>query len=188
MITRNDNAEIPSTAANAVWLVILTLAGLGGSLGISCITPFVALAVALAGTVRLAVALRAMLAIWLLNQLIGFTFLNFPRTPNTFLWGLAIGAAALLSTVAAASLLKRTATFPTITGLSFALLFGYAVYESTLFVAALFLGGVETFAPAIIAQIGFVNVVWFVGLAALNALVAVLLKPWLGPAPRLARA
>lgn len=188
MITRNDNAEMPSSAANIVWLVILTLAGLGGSLVISCVTPFVALAVALAGTVRLAVALRAMTAIWLLNQFIGFAFLNFPRSLNTFLWGLAIGGGALLSTVAAASLLKRTATFSPVTWLSFALLLGYAVYEATLFLAALFLGGVQTFSPAIIAQIGFVNLLWLVSLAGLNELVAALLKPWLGPAPRLAKA
>ena len=47
----NDFSQTPSAAANFVWLGILTLAGLGGSLVISCVTPFVALAVALAGTV-----------------------------------------------------------------------------------------------------------------------------------------
>ena len=188
MITRNNNAEMPSGAARIAWLVILTLAGLGGSLVISCVTPFVALAVALAGTVRLAVALRAMTAIWLLNQLIGFVFLNFPRTPNSFLWGLAIGGTALVTTVAAARVLKRTVTFPTLARLGFALLVGFAVYKSTLFVAALLLGGVETFSPAIISQVGFVNFLSFFGLTVLNELVAVLLKPWLGPAPRLAKA
>src|SRR6266404_9117755 len=93
---RDERTASPSDAANFMWLVILVLAGLGGSLVISCVTPFVALAVALSGTVRLRVALRAMSAIWMLNQLTGFVFFHFPRTPNTLLLGFAIGAAALL--------------------------------------------------------------------------------------------
>ena len=80
MISDNDAQQLPGTAANFLWLAILALAGLGGSLVISCVTPFVALAVALAGTVRLTVALRAMIAVWLTNQFVGFAFLHFPRT------------------------------------------------------------------------------------------------------------
>jgi hypothetical protein len=176
-----------SRLASLAWIVILTLAGVGGSLVISCTTPFAALAVALAGTVRLTAALRAIIAIWLTNQFIGFVFFHFPRTPNTILWGVAIGGAALLSTFVSATVLKHTTSLPAVIRLGLALLLGFALYETDLLVAALFLGGVETFSPAIIARLGFINFVWLVGLLALNEVVAVLCKSWIGMTPRLAK-
>src|ERR1700704_1806291 len=148
-----DARDQPSEFANFVWIVILTLTGVGGSLIISCVTPFVALAVALSGTVRLRVALGAMTAIWLTNQFVGFAFFHFPRTPNTVLWGFAIGAAAMLSTVAASIAIKR-AVFPTVLRLGFALLVAYTIYQVALLVTALFLGGIETFSSIVVAQLG----------------------------------
>jgi hypothetical protein len=188
MISDKDCDQLPTTAANFVWLVILSLAGLGGSVVISCVTPFVALAVALVGTVRLTLALRAMIAIWLANQLVGFVLFHFPRTSNPFLWGLAMGGAALLSTLTAGIAFKRLASRSTAAKLSLAFLLAYAIYEACLFVAALFLGGTETFSPAIIAQIGFVNAAWLVGIVALNELLSILCKPWFGAIPRFAKA
>ncbi len=192
MMTDNNPTFRPtgasSPAANLVWLFILALAGLGGSVVIACIAPFVALAVALAGTVRLTVALRAMTAIWLGNQFVGFAFYHYPRTPNTVFWGLAIGAAALLTTAVAAKILKHGTALPILARAALALGLGFIVYGSSLFAAALFLGGIETFSPAIIAQVGFSNLVWFIGLVALNELVAIICKPWLGTIPRMVRA
>ena len=192
MMTNNnlnlDRAEEPSATASFVWISILTLAGVGGSLVISCVTPFVALAVALAGTVRLSVALRAMTVIWLANQFIGFAFFHFPRTPNSVSLGLASGAAALLSVVVAAVVMKRATAVPILARAALALVLGFAAYEAVLFVAALFLGGVETFSPAIIAQLALNNAAWLAGLIALNELVAILCKPWLGAAPRMLKA
>jgi hypothetical protein len=95
------------TWANFLWLAILCVVGVGGSLVISCVAPFVALAVALAGTVRISLALRVMSVIWFTNQLIGFCFFHFPRTANTFLWGFTIGGAALLSTWVASLAINR---------------------------------------------------------------------------------
>jgi len=181
-----DATEQPSAVSNLAWAIILTLAGVGGSLVISCVTPFVALAVALAGTVRLRVALRAMSAIWLTNQFIGFVFFHFPRTTNNALWGLAIGAAALLATAAASIVIKRAG--PTLFRLGFALLISYSIYQMMLLATALVLGGLETFSPHVIAQLGLINLVWFAGLIALNELVAILCKTWLGVTPRLLQA
>jgi hypothetical protein len=178
-----QDAVEPSGAAKFVWLVILTLAGVGGSLVISCVTPFVALAVALAGTVRLRVALRAMSAIWLTNQFVGFVFFHFPRTMYTVWWGLAIGAAGLLSAVAASIIIKRAR--PTLLRLGFGLLISYSTYQMTLLATALVLGSLETFSPHVIVQLGLINLLWFVGLVALNELVAILCKTWLGVTPRL---
>jgi hypothetical protein len=182
-----DAAE-PSDAAKFIWLTILTLAGVGGSLAISCVAPFVALAVALAGTVRLRLALPAMSVIWFANQLIGFSFFHFPRTANTFLWGLAIGGATLLSTSVAAMLMKRPRQFRVFAQLALAFGLGFVSYQGTLMLASLALGGEETFAPIVIAQIAVINAAWLVGLIALNELLSLLAKRLTGRMPRLLRA
>jgi hypothetical protein len=195
MSTNNDSAKArhermakPSEAANLIWLASLVLAALGGSLVISCITPFVAFALALAATVRLRLALGAMTIIWLTNQLIGFVFYNFPRTANTVLWGLAIYGAALLSTMIASSAFSHTRGLSIFVRLALALLIGFAAYEVTLFAAALFLGGRETFSLVIVTQLGFMNLAWLIGIGVLNELMSILCKSWVGVMPRLARA
>jgi hypothetical protein len=196
MITHNKSTQTiglaglqpPHPFANFVWMAILAVAAISGSLALSCITPFAALAVALAGTVRLRAALTTITAVWLTNQMVGFACLGYPRTPGTFIWGIVIGGAALLATVVASAVIKRASSRGTATRLGLALLLSFAGYEATLLIASLFLGGLETFAPRIIAQLGVTNLAWFVGLIALNELVAWLCRPWLGIAPRLASA
>ena len=195
MITNNNSAEAryermvkPSEAANLIWLASLVLAALGGSLLISCIMPFAAFAVALAATVRLRHALGAMTVIWLTNQLVGFVFYNFPRTTNTGLCGLAIYGAALLTTMVASSVVNRPREFSIFVRLVFALAVGFAAYEVTLFAAALFLGGRETFSLAIVTQLGFMNLAWLIGIGVLNELMSILCKSWIGVLPRLVRA
>ena len=182
-----DAAE-PSDAAKFIWLTILTLAGVGGSLAISCVAPFVALAVALAGTVRLSLALAVMSVIWFANQLIGFSFFHFPGTANTFLWGLAIGGAALLSTSVAALTIHRPRQFQLFARLALSFGFGFVSYQGMLMLASLALGGEETFAPAVIAQIAVINAAWLAGLIALNELLSLLAKRFTGRTPRLLKA
>ena len=197
MIIHNGSAEPlggascqspqPPGTANFVWIVILALACVAGSFVLSCVMPFVALAVALACTIRLGAAVKTMAIIWLTNQFVGFVFLHYPRTSNSVLWGLAIGMAALLSTLVASMAIKRAAFLASMARLVLAFLLSYAVYEIALGVAGLFLGSVDTFSPAIIAQLAFVNFVWLVGLIVLNELVVVVCKTWIGMPPRLGR-
>ena len=181
-------APPPRGATNMGWLVILTLAAIGSSLTLSCITPFAALAVAFAGTVRLRAALANMSAIWLSNQVVGFVFLGFPRTPNTFLCGLAIGVAALFSTVIAFKVSEGAFTWAAPTRLCVALLASFVVYEVALLMAAFFLGGLEAFTPTIVAQLAFNNLLWLVGLIVLNEGAVLLCRSSLRRLPRLARA
>src|SRR6516164_8123843 len=72
----------------------------------ACITPFVAFAVAAGYALSARGALLTVMAIWLVNQAIGFTVLNYPWTVDTILWGFAIGAAALLAAVLACQRLR----------------------------------------------------------------------------------
>jgi hypothetical protein len=177
----------PSFMASFIWTLILTLAVIGATFALSCVTPFAALAVALAGTIGLRASLRVVIVVWFANQVIGFGFFHFPRTPNTFLWGVAIGGAAIVTTIAASLVMKYGPSWATPLRLGVALLLSFAVYEMTLLGAAVLLGGFETFRLAIVAQLAFINAVSLVGFVVLNEVAAALCRPWLGRMPRLVR-
>ena len=177
----------PSFMASFIWTLILTLAVIGATFALSCVTPFAALAVALAGTIGLRASLRVMIVVWFANQVIGFGFFHFPRTPNTFLWGVAIGGAAIVATIAASVVMKYGSSWATPLRLGVALLLSFAVYEMTLLGAAVLLGGFETFRLAIVAQLAFTNAVSLVGIVVLNEVSAAVCRPWLGRIPRLVR-
>lgn len=175
----------PSFMASFIWTMILTLAVIGATFALSCVTPFAALAVALAGTVGLRASLRVMIAVWLVNQVMGFGLFHFPLTPNTFLIGIAIGGAAVVGTIAAWMVLKRMRSRPLLLRLGVALLASFGIYELTLLAAVVFLGDLETFRPAIIAQLGLMNAVSLLGMIVLNEVAAAVCRSWLGRIPRL---
>lgn len=102
----------PSFMANFIWMAILTMAVVGVTVALSCVTPFAALA----GTVGLRASLRVMIAVWLANQVIGFGLFHFPRTPDAFLMGIAIGGAAVAGTIAAWVNLNRMRSRPCFSG------------------------------------------------------------------------
>ena len=177
----------PSFMANFIWMAILILAVVGVTVALSCVTPFAALAVALAGTVGLRASLRVMIAVWLANQVIGFGLFHFPRTPDAFLIGIAIGGAAVAGTIAAWAILNRMRTRPVLVRLGVAFLVSFGIYELALVGPVVFLGDFETFRPSIVAELGLVNAVSLVGMIALNELAAAFCRPWLGRIPRLVR-
>jgi len=185
--TASDPSQ-PTTAASLTWMMILTIAVIGATLTLSCVMPFAALAVALAGTVGLRASLRVMLAVWFVNQVMGFAFFHFPHTVNAYLEGLAIGGAALVTTVVASVVMKYGSCWVSPLRLTVGLAISFVVYEATLLAAAVFfVGGLETYKPAIVAQLAFINVVALTGMIGLNEIAAALLTPWLGRMPRLAR-
>ena len=177
----------PSFLASLIWMLILALAAIGVTFALSCVTPFAALAVALAGTVGLRASLRIMIVVWFANQVIGFGFFHFPRTVNTLLFGAAIGGAAVVTTIVASVVMKYMSSRSAPLRLGVALVLSFAVYEMTLLAAAVFFGDLETFRPAIVAQLAFVNAVSLVGMVVLNEVAAALCRPWLGRIPRLVR-
>lgn len=175
----------PSFMASFIWTAILALAVIGATFALSCLTPFAALAVALAGTIGLRASLRLMIAIWLANQVIGFGFFNFPLTVNTILFGIAIGGAAVLTTIVASVVIKYMSDRAAPLRLGVALLVSFAVYELTLLAPVVFLGDLETFQPAIVVQLGLINAISLVAMVVLNEVAAALCRPWLGRMPRL---
>jgi hypothetical protein len=196
MSTHNDDIRIPAAAelpgatnkARLVWMVMLTNAVIGAAFALSCVTPFAALAVALTGTVGLRASLRVVTIVWFANQLIGFVFFHFPLTANTFLWAVAIGMAALITTAVACAATKYTASAPVPVRLGVALLVSFAIYELTLLPAGIVLNGLDTFQPSIVAQLAWINAASLVAMVVLNEVAAALFRPLLGRMPRLARA
>jgi hypothetical protein len=176
-----------SFLASVTWMLILTLAAIGVTFALSCIAPFAALAVALAGTIGLRASLRIVIVVWFANQVIGFGLFHFPLTANAFLWGMAIGGAAVATTIVASVVMKYASFWAAPLRLGVALLLGFGFYEMTLLGAAVFLGGFETFRPAVVAQLALVNTVSLAGVVVLNELTAALCRPWLGRIPRLIR-
>ena len=195
MSGQNDYIRLPATAdlsqttnrARWIWMVILTIATISASLALSCVTPFAALAVALGGTVGLRASLRVVAIVWFANQFVGFVFFRFPLAANTFLWGIAIGIAALLTTIVTAIVFKYLSSSTAAVRLSVALFASFTGYEMALVTAAVVLGGFETFRPSIVLQLAWINAAALVGMIVLNELIVAVGLRWIGSMPRLAR-
>ena len=150
----------------ASWLCATLLVGgcASASLVFACATPFAAFAVLAAAVLPLRPALITIGLVWAVNQAIGFGILDYPRTMNSALWGLGIGVAALVTTVAAAAMFRRFASMSSFALYPVALVVCYAVYELVMLAMTPVLGGTESFSMEIVRQLAVVNAVWLAGL------------------------
>jgi hypothetical protein len=82
------------------------------------------------------------------------------------MWGLAIGGGAIAATAASKAALRILPLNRTPLVLTLTLVCAYGAYELVLFAVTPFLGGAGAFSAAIIARLGFLNVVWLIGLVA----------------------
>ena len=159
-----------ATWRHLLWLVLVG-ASVAFSLGFACAVPLAAFAAAAALTLSRHDALVLIVAVWLANQLVGFVVLDYPWTANTFAWGVALGAVAVLTTVAGGWAVGRSMGAGRAVGYVATFLVAFAVYEATLFViSATLLGGTEIYTLAIQGRIFALNAVAFVGLLALHRL------------------
>jgi hypothetical protein len=167
----SPRAVSPSAAwRHPVWLALLVVAISAFSFVAACATPFAAFAAVAALTLSRGDAFRITVALWLADQIVGYAIHGYPRTPESFAWGAAIGVAALLATWTARWAVTRlqAAAAPLTRALS-ALLGAFAVYEATLLAVAVSgLGGTESFTLGIVTGILAVNSVAFVGLYGLH--------------------
>jgi len=145
---------------------LLTVSCALASFAFACATPFAAFAVVAAAMLPLRPALLIVTGAWLVNQTIGFGALHYPTGASTIAWGFVIGAAALLSTAAASTVLRRLPQGRTPLMLAIAFAAAYAVYEFALLAATPVLGGEGAFTAAIVARIGLTSTVWLAGLVA----------------------
>jgi hypothetical protein len=156
-----------------LWLALLIGASAALTTSYTCITPFAAFAVIAATTLSRGHAVLLTVGLWLVNQAVGFGVLGYPWTATTLAWGVAIGAAAVLGTLAAHWTVGRLVAFRTPARALAAFAAAFVVYEVALYVAAVSaLGGTEAFAPQIVGQVLVVNAATFVGLYGLGQLLA----------------
>src|ERR1700722_19171006 len=99
-------APVEARHAPFFCFALLTVFCALASFALACATPFAAFAVVAAAMLPLRPALLVVTAAWLVNQAIGFGLLRYPIDTNTILWGFAIGAAALVATMASMLVLR----------------------------------------------------------------------------------
>ncbi|MEO8890267.1 MAG: hypothetical protein ABI417_01820 [Coleofasciculaceae cyanobacterium] len=154
-------------AHNRFWFFLLTALGSTSNVVYTCTVPLVGFGVIAGSTLSRKKAVTMVMTMWLVNQIFGFTIHQYPLTFKTFVWGGVIGLGALLATLFAslksrfvASELKNHCLW-----LGIALIGGYVVYELTILLATLFLGGLESFTLPILWSIFVGNAVWGIPLA-----------------------
>lgn len=172
--------------ATKPWLGLLLLVAAVSSFA-PCLMPFSALAVALAASVRARTAFVAMGWMWLINQVVGYGLLDFPRTLESFSWGGVTLLAALAATAAAVVVVRGSWVGNKTLRVLAAMLAAYALYELVLLCAVPFLGGLAAFSPSIVGRIGLENIAWLAVLVLLNELLSLVVRPWLGRAPGVVR-
>jgi hypothetical protein len=171
---RNDRFRLHPVAprlAPMFCFALLTVSCALASFALACATPFAAFAVVAAAMLPLRPALLVVAGAWLVNQSIGFGVLHYPVDGSTIAWGFVIGAAALLATAAASTILRMLPQGRTPLMLAITFVAAYAVYELALLAATPFLGGEGAFTAAIVTRIGLTSAVWLAGLVAVCEIV-----------------
>jgi hypothetical protein len=139
----------------------------------TCITPFAAFAVIGAISLSRWNAVGLTVVLWLANQAVGYRVLHYPWTARSFAWGVAIGGAAVIGTLAAHWTVARLGAFRSSVQALGAFVPAFALYQLTLYAVAIsILGGAGAFVPEIVGRVFLVNGVTLVCLDGLNQLVA----------------
>lgn len=171
---------IPGLAAGPAWPLTLAVAAIAGTLATACAMPFAALATLAAVTMGGRQAFVAVALMWLANQIVGFTLLDFPHTAQTFGWGLVLGMAGLVALAMARRLtLGREQTPLRLLG---ALAVSFLCYQAGIFAFANVLGLVCPFSVSVIAQVALNDALWFAGLYLLHMLLRHVAPGWFLPA------
>jgi len=136
------------------------------TLGFSCAMPLAAFAAIGALTLRRHDALILIGAVWLANQITGFALLHYPLERTAFAWGGALGAVALLATLAAQWVEGRLSQKNRLISSSAAFLAAFAAYEGAIYaISAISANGLSNFGPAIVLRIFFINAAAFAALS-----------------------
>jgi hypothetical protein len=171
-IMTTTSSALPPLARNWFWPALLAIAAIGGSWALACVTPFAAFAVILAESESRTTALVTVGLMWIANQVIGIMLLGYPLDVHSVGWGVAIGAAALLATVAALAVVRTGLQ----RGLRLVLAFAaaFAVYEAALALVAVATGELGHFTPATVAQLAALDAAWLAALVVLREALALM--------------
>jgi hypothetical protein len=151
-------------------VVLLAASSLAFTLGFACALPLAAFPTVSALMFQPRTAVGAVLTVWLMNQIIGFSLLHYPTDPSTIAWGFALGAIGLLSLGAAFLVLSRLGG---LVGILASFLAAFVVYEGAIYIICVASGtGVGSFTAPIVTRIFFINAISFGCLLAARELLA----------------
>lgn len=160
---------VPATR-RPLWIALMVLASVIFSLGFACAVPLAAFAAIAALTMNRRDAFVLVGAVWLANQIAGFTLLHYPWTAESFAWGAALGGVALLSTVAAQWTKDHLEQGHMVLAAA-AFVAAFAVYEGTLFAISVAIGsGLSNYTPSVVRRIFAINAAAFAALYLVHSL------------------
>jgi hypothetical protein len=147
---------------------LIVVLSMTGSLVFACAAPLAAIAAFAAWKMSRETGVALVAAAWLSNQIVGFGFLHYPQTFDTFAWGAAIGISAIVAFLVARAVVTRLDGRPLALTLPVAFLVAFAAYQLALFVTGYPLeDSAATLATEVVARVFEVNLVSFAGLLVL---------------------
>ncbi len=172
-------AAARSTSQNIYWSGVLAVTAVLGSYALACVFPFAALAALAAVTLPRRQGVVLVAAAFGVNQVVGFSLLDYAQGDHALLWGAVIGAAAFLALGAARLAYGSETRAVSVRSVS-ALAAAIAAYQVVMFVGAFALDGFASSTPEIVATVARNDVLWFAGLLALNLALTSALPRWFG--------
>ncbi|WP_374471441.1 hypothetical protein [Phenylobacterium sp.] len=152
----------------ALWSAGLLVTVVGGCLALACLEPLVAVAVLAAGALPIGRALLVTAAVWLAGQAVGFGLHDYPVDRMTIGWGIGLGVAAMVSTVAAAAALAHLRGRPAWFRAGIAFVAAFVVDQLALLGVQQVVQGSCEIVPGVITQVGLINAAWLAALLALD--------------------
>ncbi len=151
------------------WQLSLIAIGSASSI-IYAHVPLVGFAAVAGNTLTRNKALISAMSIWFANQLYGFTIRQYPRTFESFTWGLVMGLGMLAVTwlVTLQPKFSRRSFRGYLLWLAIAVVGGYAIYQGSIVLIAQLMGG-HGFSSTILWQIFLKDTVWAVVLSAIHS-------------------
>ena len=148
-----------------LWIGLLTAATLLLTGVFACAVPFAALAALAAFDTERRDGLLLIGAVWLANQIYGFTVLGYPHEAQAYYWGLAMGLGAVAGYYAARTVVSTLAPQGALLAIVAALPVAFAAYEAVLFLGTLVLShGEGAFRTDVVAYVALVEAVAFLAL------------------------
>ncbi len=178
------NAMISNERSALLWSGVLGATAVVGSYALACVFPFAAIAALAVLTLPRRKAVALTIAVWAVNQAIGFTLLGYASGTSAVAWGFVIGAGVLAAVGAAAAVTRGEGRLISVRAVA-ALAASIAAYQFVMFVGAYALDGFASSTPEIVATIVRSDVLWFAGLALLRLALGRGAPRWFGHTPTL---
>lgn len=148
-----------------LWIGLLTAATLLATGVFACAVPLAALAAIAAFDTERNDGVLLVGAVWLANQVYGFTVLGYPHEAQAYAWGVTMGIGAIAAYYAARAVVSSVAPKSALMAVLVALPVAFAVYEASIFVGTLVLTrGEGAFNGSVVFYVAIVEAVAFIAL------------------------